>query len=225
MKEAERGGGVGDVLENSKVRVCGRWEKSVPRKTFILAWNIPKWPLERGWGCTYSCSHVNVSFCFPKIPFSSRNCPFMIPNCPFIFQKSNFVPWNCLFVFQNCLHFYLLCASFWKILFFPTDCTVSTSCSELLREIIFHFFLFCFLLELFLGQLHHSHHPRFRGRCWMHDLQNGPYNYQETMFLGRWGIEHANEKTVLKLFTYDRNLLPPLFWEGKLNRPLSLLLS
>ena len=167
----------------------------------------------------------------PKNPVFFSELPFYYPKLLFYLSEEQFcsleLPFclpRCTFVFQNCLHFYLLCASFWKILFFPTDCTVSSSCSELLREIIFHFFLFCFLLELFLGQLHHSHHPRFRGRCWMHDLQNGPYNYQETMFLGRWGIEHANEKTVLKLFTYDKNLLPPLFWEGKLNRTLSLLL-
>ena len=140
MKEAERGGGVGDVLENSKVRVCGRWEKSVPRKTFILAWNIPKWPLERGWGCTYSCSHVNVSFYFPKIPFSSRNCPFMIPNCPFIFQKSNFVPWNCLFVFHGVLLFsriafiFIYCVHLFEKFFFFQLIVLSPppaqSCSE-----------------------------------------------------------------------------------------------
>ena len=136
-----------------------------------------------------------IALLLSQIALLSFRKTTLFPGIAFLFS-------TVYFCFPELPSFYLLCASFWKFLFFPTDCTVSCSCSELLREITFHLFLFCFLLGLFIDQLHR--HPRFRGRCWMHDLQNGSYNYQETMFVGRWAIEHANESFFLFLMIFDR---------------------
>ena len=80
-----------------------------------------------------------VFFCFPevtlyfsKIPYCFRELPFSFPEVPSI---------------------YLLYMSFPKNSFFAADCTLP-SCSELVvREIIFTFFLFCFLMEPFIDQL------------------------------------------------------------------------
>ena len=88
--------------------------------------------------CECPCPQVKVPFYIPKNPFYSHNCPFIFQRCPF-------VSWNCCFAFQKCLFY------FSKI--FPTDCTFSSSCSEPFREIIFALLLFCFLFELFIGQL------------------------------------------------------------------------
>ena len=146
------------------------------------------------WGCTYPCSQLNASFYFPTMLIYFLEVSFCFLELPFCFRE-------CPFVFQNCLSF-IYCMHLFEKCFSPTDCTISSCHSELLGEIIYDLLLFCFLLELFIDQLHH--HPRFRGRCWMHDLQNEPHNYQETMILGRWGIEHANENFFLFLMIFDR---------------------
>ena len=114
------------------------------------------------------CLFGTGEYCFPELPFSFLEVP----------------------------SFYLLCVSFSKNAFFPADCTLSLSCSELPRETLFALILFCFPLELFIDwwmlllKLHFPTLDAFLKITWsshiqrvlldIHFLQNGPYNGQET---------------------------------------------
>ena len=76
---------------------------------------------------------------------------------------------------------------------------------------------FCSLLKLFIDQLimpcillvfafKLETSPCPWGCCWMHVLQNGPYNDQETMFLWRWDIVHADKNFLLqRVLGHERN--------------------
>ena len=160
------------------VRISDSWEKSTPGKDFeILFWfETSKNDHSRGGGRLL----VPLPFYFPKMPFYSQNCSFIFQNCSFIFQNRPFVSFNrpfifqkcpfvlkkflfilqkCLIVFQNyhlvfqkCLFLFTIHV-FFQECFFPADFTFSSTCSELLREIIFALLLFCFPLETFIDQL------------------------------------------------------------------------
>ena len=80
---------------------------------------------------------------FSEFPFNLLEVPFCFPGVSFIFQKCHIVFQNCLLVFQECLLFIYFIFS--KNVFFSSRfyLTFSSSCSELLREIIF-VLLFCF---------------------------------------------------------------------------------
>ena len=83
--------------------------------------------------------YLELTFCFPKVFFLFlKNILLFFQNCPLVFLK------YLLFDYCACL--------FPRMLFCPADCTFSSSCSELLRE-IFALLLFCFFLKLFIKQL------------------------------------------------------------------------
>ena len=135
--------------------------------------------------------------------------PFYFPEVPFCFPE---------------VSFHLLCATFSKNAFSPANCTFSTSCSELLREIIFSLLLFCFLFRLYIGQFmmscillmftfkQYTSSSSSRYYCVLLNFYmsiglditlnraptNGSCNDQETMFFGRRVIEHADENFLLQ---------------------------
>ena len=145
---------------NLRVMIYDPWGKSAPRKLLnFFGLKHPKMTTpERvggvggGVGGTFQkCSFSqNCSFIFQKYPLASWNYPFVFQKGIFIFEKCCIVFQNFPLAFQRCLLSFHCCLSFSKNTFFPTDCTFSSSCSELLREIIFALLLFCFLLELFI---------------------------------------------------------------------------
>ena len=101
-----------------------------------------------GWLGFASALGVNVPFYFPKMPFCSRT-DFFFPEVPFrfleflfCFPEVSFFSQNCFFnsqkhplVFEKCL-LLIHCASLLPVMLFSSWFTFS-SCSELLREIIF----------------------------------------------------------------------------------------
>ena len=121
-----------------------------------LPFYFPKMPFY-----SQNCSFIfqNCSFIFQNRPFVSFNRPFIFQKCPFVFKKFLFILQKCLIVFQNydlvfqkCFFLFTVHV-FFQECFFPADFTFSSTCSELLREIIFALLLFCFPLETFIDQL------------------------------------------------------------------------
>ena len=95
---------------------------------------------------------LELTLCFPELPFYFLELTFCFPEVSSYFSKMPYCFSELPTLFPEVSSFYLLCASFSKNAFFPVDCTLSSSCSELLRQ-IFPLLLFCFLLELFIDQL------------------------------------------------------------------------
>ena len=94
-----------------------------------------------------------LPFCFPELPFYFPEVSFCFLEVSFYFSKMPYCFRELPISFPEVSSFQLfLCASFSNA-FFPADCTFTSSCSELLGEIIFASLLFCFLLEHFTDQL------------------------------------------------------------------------
>ena len=96
-----------------------------------------------------------VSCCFLELSFSFLGLPFC-PKSAFLFLRNTLLFSRIAFSFPEVPSFY--CVRLFPKCFFPVDCTFTSSCSELLREIIFAFLLFCFLMELFTDQYSNALH-------------------------------------------------------------------
>ena len=113
---------------------------------------------EGGASCECPCLQVNAPFYILKVSFYSWNCPFIFQNCPFVSRNSPVVFQKCPFL-QNCplvFHKYLLfiyCARLFQEYFFSADFSFSSSCSQLLRQIIFALLLFRFSWNYLLTNL------------------------------------------------------------------------
>ena len=127
--------------------------------SFILAWNIKKWPLQReGRGCECPCVQVNAPFYVLKVSFYSWNCPFIFQNCPFfqgiplLFSRNALFLQNCPLIFHKCL-LYIYCARlFPRILFFGWFFFLLVVLIAPQTDNIC-FALVSFFLELFIDQL------------------------------------------------------------------------
>ena len=122
-----------------------------------MAWNIQKWPLLR-WGGEVASALALKSTCilllpknallflellfnFPELPFCFLKSFCCFPEVPFCFQEVSFyfskVPYyfpELPLRFPEVPSFYLLCMYFSKNPFSSADCSLSFSCSELLRQ-------------------------------------------------------------------------------------------
>ena len=167
----------GVISGNLRIRTSNSWEKKCFQKNiwnFIWTWNIQKWLLQNkvvrllvslsSSQCVLLL-HKNVflflelpfyfpevPFCFLELPFCFPEVLFCFPEVPFYFSKMPYCFRELPFSFPEVPSIYLLCTSFSKKAFFAADCTFS-SCSELIREIIFTLLLFCFLMKLFIDQV------------------------------------------------------------------------
>ena len=130
---------------------------------FILPGNIQKWPLK-------SDVLTKNPLLFPELPIYLSlfsRCTILFPEISLLFSRSTFLFSRCAFSF---LRLTLLFSSIWlqfsrsafflftvhvffQEWFFPADCALSLSGSQLLRDIMFALLLFYFLLELFADQL------------------------------------------------------------------------
>ena len=97
--------------------------KNCPRKnfwSFILAWNIHKWPLQRGWkgkwGCKYSCLLFNLPFYFPKMPFIPI-ITLLFSRSALLFPRITLLFSRIAFSFKKVPSFDSLCTSAWKMQF------------------------------------------------------------------------------------------------------------
>ena len=90
--------------------------EKVPLENFwiFLAWNIQKWPLQRGWGGGY---FPKMPF-FPELLFYFSEVPFCFLELPFCFSKGHFYFWKMLYCFPEFPFSFLEVSSFFSLLRF-----------------------------------------------------------------------------------------------------------
>ena len=101
-----------------------------------------------------SCASISrIALLFSRVLFSFLELPFCFSAVPFYFSKMLCCFPELLFSFPELpfFFFFTVLVFFQECFFPPADCTFS-SCSELLRKIIFALLLFCFLLEFIIDQ-------------------------------------------------------------------------
>ena len=90
-------------------------------------------------------------FCFLELPFCFIELPFCFPEVSFYFIRMPYCFPELRFSFPE-VSFFVYCARLYPRMLFLANYSLSSSCSELLRQIIFALLLFCFLLKLFIDQ-------------------------------------------------------------------------
>ena len=123
-------------------------------------------------GCNCLCPQVNCPFISQEYSFISRiallfsRIAFLFPGIALLFHRIALLFSRSFFLFhKNALLFSRIALQFSRSVvflsivhvfiqecFFLANYSLSSSCSELLRQIIFALLLFCFLLKLFIDQ-------------------------------------------------------------------------
>ena len=90
---------------------------------------------------------------FPEISLLFSRSTFLFSRCAFSFLRNTLLFSSIWLQFSRSAFFLFTVHVFFQEWFFPADCALSLSGSQLLRDIMFALLLFYFLLELFADQL------------------------------------------------------------------------